>query len=220
MCVILQCSLLIIIKQLIHLYLQRIYCKQHLQKQLEEILASIKAYREAYEDINRLISESDVDFFLSFQLVTSRVEALLASENKSLLRPVAPEEIPFFIARDINQQLKTLGAVGGGIAPTDLECAASSKGGNIMQLTWQLPEHAGRVLHFQIECKHLLDPSMFRYQSDRVYTQHEPLMHQVTGNQLSAYVDYLCPGYLYQFHIRSANAAGWGGMEQPSHWEV
>ena len=196
--------------------MQRIYRKQQLQKQLEEILASIKTYREAYEDINRLISESDVDFFLSFQPVSSRVEALLASEDKSLLRPAATEEIPFgFIVNDIKQQLKTLGAVGGGIAPTDLECVANSKGSNIMQLTWQLPERAGRVLHFQIECKHLLDPSIFYYQSDYVYIQHEPHFHRVTGNELSTFVDYLCPGYRYQFHIRSANAAGWGVWSKP-----
>ena len=175
-------------------------------------------YRDAYEDLNSLISKSDVDFLLSYQLVTGKVEALLASEDKSLHRPAITEEIPFFIAKDIEQQLKTLGAVGGGITPTDLECVANSKNNNMMQINWQLPESAGRVLHFQIEYEHLPDSSPFNRDSGQinsVYLQDEPHMHQVTGNELSAYVDYLCPGYQYRFRIRSANAAGWGMWSKP-----
>ena len=105
--------------------------------------------------------------------------------------------------------------MGGGTTPTDLECVANSKGSNVMQLTWQLPENAGRVLHFQIEYKHLFDSSIFRYQVDRVYIQHEPHFHHVNGNELSTFVDGLCPGSRYQFHIRSANAAGWGAWSKP-----
>jgi hypothetical protein len=175
-------------------------------------------YRDAYEDLNSLISKSDVDFLLSYQVVTGKVEALLASEDKSLHRPAITEEIPFFIAKDIDQQLKILGAVGGGITPTELECVANSKGNNMMQINWQLPESAGRVLHFQIEYEHLPDSSPFNRDSGQmniVYLQDEPHMHQVTGNELSAYVDYLCPGYQYRFRIRSANAAGWGMWSKP-----
>ena len=192
--------------------------RERLQEQLEQIQTSVKMYRDAYEDLNSLISKSDVDFLLSYQVVTGKVEALLASEDKSLHRPAITEEIPFFIAKDIEQQLKTLGAVGGGITPTELECVANSKGNNMMQINWQLPEAAGRVLHFQIEYEHLPDSSPFNRNSGQmnsVYLQDEPHMHQVTGNELSAYVDYLCPGYQYRFRIRSANAAGWGMWSKP-----
>ena len=199
-------------------FLQSVRRKQRLQEQLEQIQTSVKVYRDTYEDLNTLISKSDLDFLVSYQLVTGRVEALLASEDKSLHRPAITEEIPFFIAKDIEQQLKTLGAVGGGITPTDLECVANSKGNNMMQITWQLPESAGRVLHFQIEYEHLPDSSPFNRDSGQVnsvYFQDEPHMHQVTGNELSAYIDYLCPGYQYRFRIRSANAAGWGMWSKP-----
>lgn len=174
-------------------------------------------YRDAYEDLNTLISKSDLEFLLSYQVVTEKVEALLASEDKSLHRPAVTEEIPFFIAKDIEQQLRTLGAVGGGITPTELECVANSKG-NMMQLNWQLPKSAGRVLHFQIEYEHLPDSSPFNRDSsqlDTVYVQGDPHLHQVTGNELSAFVDYLCPSYQYRFRIRSANAAGWGMWSKP-----
>ena len=198
--------------------IQSVRRKQRLQEQLEQIQTSVKMYRDAYEDLNTLISKSDLDFLLSYQVVTGKVEALLASEDKSLHRPAVTEEIPFFIAKDIEQQLKTLGAVGGGITPSDLECVANSKGNNMMLINWQLPESAGRVLHFQIEYEHLPDSSPFNRDSgqvDSVYFQDEPHMHQVTGNELSAFIDYLCPGYQYRFRIRSANAAGWGMWSKP-----
>ena len=192
--------------------------KERLQEQLEQIQSSVKVYRDAYQDLNSLISKSDLDFLLSYHEVTGNVEALLASEDKSLHRPAITEDIPFFIARDIEQQLKTLGAVGGGITPTELECTANIRNNNMMQISWQLPEGAGRVLHFQIEYEHLPDSSPFNRDSGQmngVYLQDEPHMHQVTGNELSAYVDYLCPGYQYRFRIRSANAAGWGMWSKP-----
>lgn len=200
------------------LHIQSVRRRERLQEQLEQIQNSIKTYRDTYEDLNGLISKPDVDFLLSYQVVTGKVEALLASEDKSLHRPAITEEIPFFIAKDIEQQLKTLGAVGGGITPIDLECVANSKGNNMMQIYWELPESAGRVLHFQIEFEHLPDSSPFNRDSSQissVYLQDEPRMHQVTGNELSAYVDYLCPGYQYRFRIRSANAAGWGMWSKP-----
>ena len=191
--------------------------KQRLKEQLDQILVSIKMYRDAYEDLNTLISKSDLDFLVSYQGVTEKVEALLAREDKSLHRPAVTEEIPFFIAKDIEQQLKTLGAVGGGITPTELECEANSRG-NMMKLNWQLPKAAGRVLHFQIEYEHLPDSSPFcrdSSQVESVYLQGDPHLHQVTGNELSTFVDYLCPGYQYRFRIRSANAAGWGMWSKP-----
>ena len=206
-----------------HLYIwivpitQSVSRKQRLQEQLEQILVSIKMYRDAYEDLNTLISKSDLEFLVSYKVVTEKVEAMLASEDKSLHRPAITEEIPFFIPKDIEQQLKTLGAVGGGITPDELECVANSKG-NMMQLNWQLPKSAGRVLHFQIEYEHLPDSSPFHRDSSQlesVYIQGDPHLHQVTGNELSAFVDYLCPGYQYRFRIRSANAAGWGMWSKP-----
>ena len=191
--------------------------KERLKEQLDQILVSLKMYRDAYEDLNTLISKSDLDFLVSYQGVTEKVEALLAREDKSLHRPAVTEEIPFFIAKEFEQQLKTLGAVGGGITPTELECEANSKG-NMMKLNWQLPKAAGRVLHFQIEYEHLPDYSPFSRDSSQIesiYLQGDPHLHQVTGNELSTYVDYLCPGYQYRFRIRSANAAGWGMWSKP-----
>ena len=197
--------------------MQSVIRKQRLQEQLEEIVTSLKTYRDAYEDLNTLVSKSDLDFLLSYQVITGKVEALLAREDKSLHQPAVTEEIPFFIAKDIEQQLKTLGAVGGGITPIDLECVANSKG-NMMKLNWQLSISTGRLLHFQIEYEHLPDISPFNKDSSQmegIYIQGEPQVHQVTGNELSTFVDYLCPGYQYRFRIRSANAAGWGMWSKP-----
>ena len=172
--------------------------------------------RDSYEDLNQLQSGTDAHFLLSYTKVTGKAETLIAiaNDNKSLYQPAATEEIPFFISDDMEQQLKTLGTVGGGITPTDLECVAYDKADtNIMQLIWQIPkkpEGVDRVLYFQIEYEHLPGSSMFSYQLDGVYIQREPYIQHVNGNELSTFIDCLCPGYRYQFRIHSANAAGWG----------
>ena len=194
--------------------------KEQLQEQVEQIEMSVKMYRDAYEDLNTLLSrsKSDLDFMISYQEVTEKVGSLLASEDKSLYQPAVTEEIPFFISKDVEQQLKTLGAVGGGTTPTHLECVTNSKGNNMMQINWQLPETVDSILYFQIEYEHLPDITLFNKDSCQIdcnYFQNEPHMHQVAGNKLSTFVNYLCPGYQYRFCIRSANAAGWGMWSKP-----
>ena len=189
--------------------MQSTHRKQRLQEQLEQIQTLVKIYRDthAHDDLDTLASKSDLDFMQEFR---EKIKSPLVSEDRSLYQPPVTEEIPFVIAKDIELQLKMLGAVGGGIIPTELECIANSENNNMMQINWLLPETVDKV---QIECEHIPDISPFNRdgnQIDSVYFQNEPHMQQVIGTKLSAFIDYLCPGYQYRFRIRSANAAGWG----------
>ena len=135
-----------------------------------------------------------------------------------MLRPVINQDVPFFINKEVERQILTLGAVGGGVTPTDLECAPSNARGTMMELYWQLPDRCGNLTRFQIEYEQVLDD--LRRSSGSVdggdfYIQSEPQLYEVPGNELNAYVDYLCPGYSYRFRIRSANDAGLGMWSDP-----
>lgn len=154
-----------------------------------------------------------------FNGTTQRIESLLDSENKSVLRPVINQNIPFYINKDVQKEIFSLGAVGGGFTPTDLDCSPVGSQGSLMELFWQLPEHCGKLSRFQIEYDQMTvgrRSSGAIVESDNfVYAQSEPQFYEVPGNKLNAFMDYLCPGYSYQFRIRSANDAGWGMWSKP-----
>lgn len=195
--------------------------KESLTKQHEAVTATNAKFRDAFESLNSLVSKSDVDFILHYRRSTQHIEPLFDNEDKSLLRPLVNQDIPFYINKDVEKQLSTLGAVGGGLTPTDLECSPSGTRGTLMELYWQLPEGCGKLNRFQIEYEQVLDSSIERRGSglveaaDIIYTQSEPQFYEVLGNELNAYVDYLCPGYDYRFRIRSANDAGFGMWSDP-----
>lgn len=177
-------------------------------------------YRNVYQILNGLISKADADFVLVYQSSIRDIEALLNNEDKSLLRPLVTQDIPFCISKDVKKQLSSLGAVGGGLTPTDLECSPNGSRGTLMELYWQLPEKCGKLLRFQIEHEQVLDNIERRGSGmveigDKTFVQNEPQYYEVAGNELSTFVDYLCPGYNYRFRIRSANDAGFGMWSDP-----
>ena len=182
-------------------------------------------YRDAFESLNSLVSKSDTDFLSLYQTSIPGIESLISQEDKSLLRPLVSQDIPFFISKDIEKQLRTLGAVGGGLTPIELECSPKGSRGTLLEILWQLPEGCGRLNRFQVEYEQILDDSSVRRGSgpvdmvseagDLSYVQSEPQFYEVPGNELNAYVDYLCPGYSYRFRIRSANDAGFGMWSDP-----
>ena len=193
--------------------------RENIETQLKSVITSTTKYRDAFENLNSLISKTDSDFLFSFATTTQHIESLLDSEDKGLLRPVINQNIPFYINKDVEKEIMSLGAIGGGLMPTDLDYSPSGSQGSLMELFWQLPEHCGKLSRFQIEYDQMnverRSSGMVVEQDDMVYTQSEPQFCEVPGNKLNAYMDYLCPGYSYQFRIRSANDAGWGMWSKP-----
>ena len=185
------------------------------------VVSSTTKYRDTFESLNSLLSNTDVEFLRLYPSATKHIDSLIDSEDKGLLRPVINQNIPFYINKDIEKELKTLGAVGGGVTPTDLEYSSVGSQGTLMELLWQLPEQFGKVNRFQIEYDQLMmerrdSGFLGGVESDPLtFTQNEPQFFEIAGSKLNAYMDYLCPGYGYQFRIRSANDAGWGMWSKP-----
>ena len=213
------CNVTIIIY--ITIFLQLKNRRENVMAQLELVVRSTAKYRDTFESLNSLISKTDMELLRLYASATQNIEPLLDSEDKSLLRPVINQTIPFYINKDTEKEVEMLGAVGGGLTPTDLECSSSGSQGSLMELLWQLPENCGKLSRFQIEYDQLCierRDSGFLGGNDSdslVYTQSESQLYEVAGNKLNAFLDYLCPGYSYQFRIRSANDAGWGIWSSP-----
>jgi hypothetical protein len=175
-------------------------------------------YRTAYQDLNSLTTRSDVNFISAYRMSIQSIESSLDLKDKSLLRPLLNREIPFCMS-NIEKQLQNLGAVGGGVMPIELGAATSGPQGTLMQLYWQLPEGCGRLHRFQIEYEQVFESSIERRGSGLVEADgekdNEPQYYEVPGNELIAFVDYLCLGFTYRFRIRSANDAGFGMWSDP-----
>ena len=183
------------------------------------ISSTIPKFRSTYQDLSSLTSKSGANFISSYQASIKDIESNLALENKSILRPLVTRDIPFCMS-NIEQQLQNLGAVGGGTSPIDLGAIPKGPRGTLMQLYWQLPEDCDRLQRFQIEYEQVLDSieqrgSWSGVLEDSKEDEKEPQYYEVLGNELSAYVDYLCVGYTYRFRIRSANEAGFGMWSDP-----
>ena len=130
--------------------------------------------------------------------------AALQKENVDLFHPVVSQHIPLIIPQSIIQKLRTIGSVGGGVSPIDLQCNPGHR--SLMQLSWQLPnECESWPLRFQIQYYEERQGT-----TENAYVDIEPQYYEVSENTLCAHVDYLCPGYKYRFRIRSANESGWG----------
>ena len=186
---------------------------------MEKVQKSTEEFRSANEDLNTIISKSDVDFLLKYQRVGSKLEKLLLNENRSLQRPIARQDIPFFVPNDILNELKSLGAVGGGPTPTEISCLTVGERANIMQLQWQLPIEHGEVVHYQIEYEFLPSKGEISLKGGvfdpAIYCDTEPKYLEIPGRVLGSYINDLCPGYTYRFRIRSENDAGWGMWSVP-----
>ena len=179
----------------------------------------MREFVDANEDLNTLLPKSDAEFLLKYLVVAQKLEKMLREDDKSLYRPVAHQDIPFYVPKDIQHELLLLGAVGGGPTPTEIECQPSGERGNLMRLYWQLPPNCGDVLHYQVEYEYVPNKQTIGWRGsgvlDTSYHDTEPHYIEIPGNVLNSYISNLCPGYAYRFRIRSSNAAGLGMWSNP-----
>ena len=129
-----------------------------------------------------------------------KIKDFLHSEDLSLQRPVASSEIPYSIAEDFENKIYNLGSVEGG---PFVSLSTDMHPSGLLQLTWSLPDDSDDVHQYEIEYSAILP--LAAKQTD---------VTSVTcdGNSLNYFVNAICPGYTYQFRIRSRfnDTSGWG----------
>ena len=185
-----------------------------MEDQLAKIRMAFNEISVAQGSLNGALGKHDVDFLVHYRPAYQAMERVLSEEDRSLQRTVSYKDIPFFIPQSITEDLRKLGAVGGGAVPYDIEVDLSNEFSNLLQLKWQIPHYANEVQYYEIEYENLPNTSETglrgsRVQSDAYYNV-KPQSIKVPGNVLASYVQDLCPGYKYRFRIRSQNVAGWG----------
>ena len=187
-----------------------------MEDQLSKIKAAFTEINAAQGSLNSALGKHDVDFLVHYLPAFQCMEKVLSEEDRSLQRTVSYKDIPFYIPQSITEDLRKLGAVGGGTVPFDIEVEVSNIYSNLLQLNWQIPHNANEVQCYEIEYENLPNsmsggscPWWSRVQSDCYYDT-EPQSIVIPGNVLASYVQDICPGYRYRFRIRSQNVAGWG----------
>lgn len=193
--------------------------KRRLDRQLAKVSDTAREFQTCHEDLNTLIPKSDVDFLMKFQSIGKRLEKLLVEEDRSLQRPIAYQDIPFFVPSDILTELHILGAVGGGSTPTEITVVPSTERSSLMQLQWQVPPQSREIVRYQIEYEYLPNKSKSGLRGSGTdpgtYHNTDPHVINISGNVLGSFIDNLCPGFTYRFRIRAANAAGLGMWSDP-----
>ncbi len=193
--------------------------RNRLEKQLENVHATAFKFQTCHEDLNTLIPKPDIDFLMKFRSIGSKMENLLLEEDRSLQRPVAYQDIPFFVPNDILSELHVLGAVGGGSTPTEITCLQSNERSNCLQLQWQVAPGSREIVRYRIEYEYLPNKGQTGLKGSGTdpgtYHDTEPHHIDISGNVLGSYIDDLCPGFTYRFRIRAANAAGMGMWSDP-----
>ena len=135
------------------------------------------------------------EFLSKYRDTQNEINELLNNEDFSLQRPVALPDISVYLPDKFESDLRTLGSVGGGTV-IDFNAAMHTSG--LLQLTWSMPNDSDDVEECEIE-----------------YSAWRPLFADMIcvkcdSKTLNYIVHPICPGYTYQFRIRSRSASGWG----------
>ena len=188
--------------------------RQGMEDQLARIKAAFNEINAAQGSLNSVLGKHDVDFLIHYPTAFQGMEKVLSEEDRSLQRTVSYKDIPFYIPLSIMEDLRKLGAVGGGTVPYDIEVELSNVYSNLLQLKWQLPHYATDVQCYEIEYENLPNTRETGVKGSRgqcdAYYDVDPQSIMVPGNVLASYIQDICPGYKYRFRIRSQNVAGWG----------
>ena len=185
-----------------------------MEEQLTRIKAAFNDISTAQGSMNSILGKHDVDFLVHYHSAFQAMERVLSEEDRSLQRTVSYKDIPFYIPLSITEDLRKLGAVGGGTVPHDIEVELSNEYSNLLQIKWQLPHYASEVQCYEIEYENLPNTNETGLKTSQaqssMYHDAEPQSVVVPGNVLASYIQDICPGYKYRFRIRSQNVAGWG----------
>ena len=170
-----------------------------LESQLNE-LRRITGKAIGYKEHLQVFVQKDrLEFLAKYWDMLKSINDLLENEDFSLQRPVAFHDISFFISDSFEHELRNLGSVGGGPAVADLDAVMSSKG--LLKLTWSLPENCEYIKEYEVEYSSVFP--LFVKQADVNIVRCD-------GKVLNHFVNAICPGYTYQFRMRSCSVSGWG----------
>ena len=168
-----------------------------------------------HENLKTLLQKSNADFLRGYAHVMDGVMNFMVIEDSSLLRPVAPGDIPCFFRTNMDQELSNHGAVGGGPVPQNLVChKVPHQQSTLPQLSWALPSYATEVNvnQYEIEYEHVPDgrPPSPNNTGPIDMHQSKPMVVPKSGKAQAHVMNDLYPGYRYRFRVRSRSIAGWG----------
>ena len=164
---------------------------------LREITEKVISHKE---HLKKLMQKDRQGFLSKYRDTQNEINELLDNEDFGLQRPVALPDLSVYLPDKFESDLRNLGSVGGGPV-VNLNAAMHTSG--LLQLTWSFPDSSEDIEEYEIE-----------------YSSWHPLSAEVTSvncdaKALEYLVHSICPGYTYQFRMRSRSASGWGMWSKP-----
>ena len=176
-------------------YLQVNDRKKCLKSQINELRKITEKVTSNKDLLKELMQKDRQEFLSKYRDTQNEINELLDNEDFSLQRPVALPDVSVYFPDNFESDLRDLGSVGGGPV-VDFDAAMHTNG--LLQLIWSLPDSRKDVEECEIE-----------------YSAWRPLFPDVTSvkcdsKALNYIIHPICPGYIYQFRMRSRSRSGWG----------
>ena len=176
-------------------YLQVNERRTHLKSQINELKKITDKVISYKENLKELVQKDRKEFLSKYRDTRNEINELLDNEDFSLQRPIALSDLSVYFPDNFESDIHNFGSVGGGPV-IDFNAAMHTSG--LLQLTWSLPDDSKDVEECEIE-----------------YSTWQPLFPDVTNvkcdsKALNYIVHPICPGFTYQFRMRSRSTSGWG----------
>jgi len=172
-----------------------------LETQREGMEVSIGHANSKIANAKVLLQKHDLATLQEGSEMMTAIDNLLQEGNETYLKPITDNALPFYIDESFNNSVDTLGVIGGGAVPSNLQCNMI-KGG--LYLQWSLVNERTPIIEYELEY-------------EAIGTQMGPqkyLINPAPDNCLHR-VDGLSPGFSYCFRLRSRNSAGFGIWSHP-----
>lgn len=173
-----------------------------------------------HDQLKNLLQRQNEDFLRGYSHMTESILSYIRREDRSLIRPNATGDLPWFFKTSLQEELKTHGAVGGGPVPQNVICQkVPLQQSTLPRLSWSLsqsPYSSTEIAQYEVQYEHIPDE---RPPSPNNSGPIEPLPQSLvvakSGKAQAHIMNDLVPGYRYLFRVRSRSIAGWGMWSQP-----
>jgi hypothetical protein len=178
--------------------------RKALQEQLDRLEVSQGDSETSVVQASMILQMQDYSYLHQAEHIISSMKNQLDDEDVPTYQsPVAMGNIPLHINPSFLEAISSLGVVGGGRQPTELQVNVEN---GVVRLSWGKPDDP-TIRQYEIEYEMVDRESDIGTKSP---VESSPISVNVKATVMEKTIDKLIPGKKYNFRIRSLNTAGWG----------
>ncbi|CAI8020747.1 hypothetical protein GBAR_LOCUS12381, partial [Geodia barretti] len=178
--------------------------RKALQEQLDRLEVSQGDSETSVVQASMILQMQDYSYLHQAEHIISSMKNQLDDEDvPTYQNSIAMGNIPLHINPSFLEAISSLGVVGGGRQPTELQVNVEN---GVVRLSWGKPDDP-TIRQYEIEYEMVDRESDIGTKSP---VESSPISVKVKATVMEKTIDKLIPGKRYNFRIRSLNTAGWG----------